>query len=184
MKLDLTEIVLHLGKRIRYEIDEPPITDLEEGIRCIEPIKGKLVFSNAGKHIVVRGRFQTKVEVDCARCLSPFTMDIDLPIEEELQIPGHVPEMDEEDIEEELPEEEKEPLFVENILDLSELLRQNIIVAVPIKPLCDEACKGLCSHCGQNLNQGSCGCPPEEVSEAFAGLAEFLEHGENKESES
>lgn len=181
MKLDLTEIVNNLGKRIRYEIDEPPIDDTDSGLKCLEPIEGEVLFSNTGSHIVVRGHFHTKLEVECARCLSDCIMDVSLPIEEELRISGHTPEMIEEHEEPELPEEAKEPLFVDNILNLTELLRQDLAVAVPIKPLCDEHCNGLCPRCGQNLNQGQCDCPPEEVSGAFAGLASLLEPEEGSE---
>ncbi|MCX6345837.1 MAG: DUF177 domain-containing protein [Armatimonadetes bacterium] len=182
MKLDLGEIILHLGKRIRYQIDEPPIKDIEDGIRNIKPIKGEVVFSNAAKHIVVRGHFTTEIEVVCARCLNPYKMDISLPIEEEMLIAGHLPETTE--AEAQLPEDAKEPLFEDNILNLTELLRQYIIVAVPIKPLCDEECKGLCSQCGQNLNQEPCNCPPEEGNAAFADLAMLLEQKDEDESKS
>ncbi len=182
MKLDLSEIVLRLGKRIRYEIDESPIQDIEDGIRNIKPIKGEIVFSNAAKHIVLRGHFTTEVEVDCARCLNSYKMDISLPIEEEILIAGHLLETTEE--EPELPEDAKEPLLEDNTLNLTELLRQYIIVAVPIKPLCDEECKGLCSQCGQNLNQGPCNCLPEEGNAAFAGLAVLLEQNDKEELKS
>ena len=180
MNLDLTEIVLNLGKRIRYEIDEPPIADIDAGLKCLEPVKGEIVFTNTGSHIIVRGHFHSKLEVECARCLSDYAMDVSVPIEEELRIPGHTPEMIEEPGEPEPPEEAKEPLFEDNILNLTELLRQDLAVAVPIKPLCDEHCKGLCPHCGQNLNQGQCDCSPEEVSGAFAALALLLEQEKDK----
>jgi uncharacterized protein len=97
---------------------------------------------------------------------------LSLPIEEELQIPGHTVEALQE---EELPEDEKEPLFEDYILDLTELLRQNIAVAVPIKTLCSEECKGLCPRCGKDLNQGPCGCSPDVEESAFSALASLLE---------
>ena len=184
MKLDLSEIVLHLGKRIRYTIDEPPIGDIEEGIRSVAQLQGELVFSNAAKCVVLRGHFTTQVEVTCARCAEPYKMDISLPIEEELLIPGHKPEIKTEEHEAELPEDAREPLFEDNILNLTELLRQYIIVAVPIKPLCDEECKGLCSQCGQNLNQKPCNCPSDEGNAAFADLAALLVKKDDDKSES
>jgi hypothetical protein len=111
MKLDLSEIVANLGKRIRYEIDEPPIEDLD-GVRCVTPIKGEATFTNTSKHVVVRGHFSTTVELDCARCAGPYRMDLTLPIEEELRISGHVPDVPvEEDEEEELPEDAKKTIF-------------------------------------------------------------------------
>lgn len=182
MKLDLSEIATHLGKRIRYDIDEPPIEDLGPGLKELDRIKGDVTFSNTGSNIVVRGKFHTAVELDCGRCLQPYRIELELPIEEELPISGRPPWVEEEVEEEELPEEEKEPLFVDNIFDLEELLRQSILVAVPIKPLCSEACKGLCAHCGVNLNEGQCECPEEEEGSPFAALASLLEKDEESES--
>ncbi len=175
MKLDLSEIASHLGKRIRYEIDEPPVADLGEDVAGVAPVKGEVTFNNTGRHIVARGQFATSVEMDCSRCLGRYRMDVDLPIEEELQIAGHTPDMLEEEQEEELPEEEKEPLFVDNILDLTELIRESILMALPIKPLCDDLCKGLCPHCGTNLNEAQCSCPQEEPNAAFADLGSLLD---------
>ena len=175
MKLDLTEIVAHLGKRIRYDIDEPPIEGFDGALTCVAPITGEVTFTNSGRHIVARGGSRTTVELECSRCLRRCRIGLDLPIEEELPIAGHAPDMREEEIEEELPEEDTEPLFLDGIFDLTELLRQSILVAVPIKPLCSEECKGLCPHCGKNLNDGPCDCPPDSEAGPFAALAELVE---------
>ncbi len=72
MKLDLNEVVSHLGKHISYEINEPPIEDPESGLKCVEPVRGKATFSNTGRHIVVLGSFATTVEIECARCLGNY----------------------------------------------------------------------------------------------------------------
>ena len=183
MKLDLNEIVANLGKKIDYEMNEPPIEDLESGLKCVEPIKGKISFTNTGTLVIVRGRFETTIELECGRCLGPYRLDIDLPIEEGLPISG-TPEFDNEEKEddEDLLEDAAEPLFVDNIYNLTELLRQTILTAVPIKPLCSEACKGLCPQCGKNLTQGPCECPPEEETSAFAALATLLKKKEESES--
>lgn len=179
MKLDLNEIVAHLGKKIAYEIDEPTIEDPESGLKTVGPITGKVTFTNTGTHVVVLGKFHATLELECARCLSNYTMDVDQSIEEALPIVGHeFGETDEQaqgEEDEELPEDEEEPLFVDNIYDLTELLRQSIMVAVPIKPLCSEACKGLCPRCGKNLTEGPCECSPDDVNPAFAALAALLE---------
>lgn len=180
MKLDLSEIALNLGKRIGYHIDEPPIEDMD-GVKCITPVVGDAVFSNTGSHIIVRGRFKTTVEIECSRCLRPYTMDLDLPIEEALPISGHLPDIPVDEDEEEDSEIEQDPLFVDNIYDLTELLRQSIILAVPIKPLCLEECKGLCPHCGTNLNEGQCDCPPDTQGGAFADLASLIEKNNSTE---
>ena len=181
MKLDLSEVAAHLGKRIRYEIDEPPLADLDSALKCVAPVVGEITFSNTGRHIVVRGSFRTSLELECARCLRPYRTDLSLPIDEALQIAGHLPDMPAEEEEEELQEEEKEPLFEDDILDLTELLRQSVMVAVPIKPLCSEECKGLCPRCGKNLDEGPCGCPPDEDATPFLALASLIEPEEENQ---
>jgi uncharacterized protein len=182
MKLDLSEIATHLGKRIRYEIDEPPVEELDDGVRCLEPVKGDVTFSNTGRHIVARGSFSTAVEIECARCLRLYRAELSLPIEEEMSIAGHLADLpEEEQQEEEEIEPYSEPLFVDHIFDLTEMLRQTILVALPIKPLCFEECKGLCPQCGKNLNDGPCGCPPDTETTPFAALAGLLKE-EKEES--
>lgn len=182
MKLDLSEIAAHVGKRITYEVDEPAIEDIESGLSCARNIVGEVTFSNAGSNIVARGQFRTTVELECSRCLRPIEMDVEVPIEEELPISGRPPYAAEDEEVEELPEEEKEPLFVDNIFDLDELLRQSILIAMPIKPLCSELCKGLCPRCGANLNEGPCGCPADEGAAPFSALASLLEDQDKSKS--
>lgn len=177
MKLDLSEVATHLGKRIRYEMEEPPIEDEESGLKCVALIKGEVTFSNSGRHVVARGSFSTAIELECARCLEKFRVEVASPIEEELELPVGLVEQEAEKAEGPV-EEESERLFVDNILDLTELLRQDILLAVPIKPVCSEDCKGLCPHCGKNLNQGPCECPPGEIGSALVELRSLLEEEE------
>ncbi|MGB9620030.1 MAG: YceD family protein, partial [Armatimonadota bacterium] len=131
---------------------------------------------------VTRGYFHATIELDCSRCLSRYRMQMDIPIEEELPIPGHAIQPCPESEEDEFAEEEIEPLFVDGIFDLTELLRQSILVAVPIKPLCSEECRGLCVHCGKNLNDGPCNCPSDIEPGPFEALAQLAEEQENEET--
>ena len=57
-----------------------------------------------------------------------------------------------------------------NILDLGEAIRQYSVMATPAKPLCKEDCAGLCPTCGANLNNGTCGCPPQPVDHRWDAL--------------
>lgn len=175
MKLDLSEIAANLGKRIKYEINETPIVDSDSGLKCVEPITGTITFTNTSETIDVRGKFKASVELDCARCLRTYRMPVEMPIEEELPLEGVARATESQEDVEELPEDEKEPLFEDNIFDLEEYLRQSILVSIPIKPLCEEACKGLCPHCGANLNDGPCECPPDLGDSPFAVLRSLVE---------
>ncbi len=59
-------------------------------------------------------------------------------------------------------------------LDLDELVYSEVIVSLPMKHLCKEDCKGICSKCGKNLNEGKCDCKEKEIDPRFAALAELL----------
>lgn len=61
-------------------------------------------------------------------------------------------------------------------LNLDEFLYSEVIVSLPMKHLCSENCKGICSKCGKNLNEGKCECPTKEIDPRLAALAELLEN--------
>jgi DUF177 domain-containing protein len=107
--------------------------------------------------IRMRGSFSTSVEVCCARCLEPVVheaaRDFDLlyrPLgvdagRDELSITGAEAEIG---------------YYTGDGLLLEDLLREQILLAVPMKSVCREDCKGLCPQCGRNLNFESCSCVP------------------------
>jgi uncharacterized protein len=175
MKLDLSEIVTHVGMRIAYEIDEPAYVD--EDLECTTSIRGQIVFTNTGSVLLVEGRAATKVALACSRCLTYYEEPIHFAIEEQFPLevkavgphgrPGQV-----------IVEEDENPdagkLFEGYLFDLTELLRQCITLSLPIQPLHDEACRGLCPICGQDLNERACGCERREIHPAMAKLAILL----------
>lgn len=59
-------------------------------------------------------------------------------------------------------------------LDLEELIYSEVVVNLPMKHLCKEDCKGICSKCGKNLNEGECGCPKKEIDPRLSALAALL----------
>lgn len=172
MRLDLTEIAQHVGKQMSYEVDEPAssITDVE----VLRPIRGSLRFTNTGDLLLVRGFLHTSVELECSRCLRLFEMPLRCEVEEQVELralaarPFEHPQVT-------IIPEEGDTLFLDgNILDLTELIRQMLLVSLPIKPLHDEACKGLCPTCGKDLNEGECSCEKPLGHPAFAVLANLL----------
>jgi len=170
MKLDLSEIAATVGKKYRYEIKEECAED--EDLRCIAPIVGSIEFTNTGRLIVARGSVSTTIELDCSRCLERLTAPVEVETDEQFPVTNVQALMA--GYEEEITEEEQEPLFVNNILDLPEFIRQMILVQVPIQPLCSKDCKGLCPTCGRNLNEGPCDCPLVVEVSPFAALGQFL----------
>jgi uncharacterized protein len=117
----------------------------------------------------VRGRLRVRLGVECARCLEPFT----LPVEQELDLfylPRGSGVEEEEDVE--LKDRELVVAYYDNArIDLGEAIREQLYLGLPMKRLCREDCRGICSVCGQNRNLVSCDCvaTPEPLS-PFAKL--------------
>lgn len=177
MKLDLSEILTHVGMRYAYTVDEPPIVD--EDLECTKPICGQITFANTGSVLLVDGEVNTKVAVPCSRCLVYFEESAEAPISEQftLDVKPTGPRGRQATV---VVEEDENPdagkLFDGHLFDLTELLRQSITLSVSSQPLHDEACMGLCAMCGKDLNDGPCSCVPDVANPALAKLGELLKN--------
>lgn len=88
---------------------------------------------------------RAKLTISCARCLERYGMDV-------------------------RPFFDVETPTTEEYLDVDDDIRQNLLLALPAKPLCSVDCKGLCSVCGKNLNKGACGCASQGPVSVFESL--------------
>jgi uncharacterized protein len=115
-----------------------------------------------GTTVHVRGRLAAQLELQCGRCLEPYA----LPLAQELDLfylprAAGQPQEQEEDVE--LDDRDVVVGYYDgDRLDLGEAMREQIVLALPLSRLCREDCRGRCVTCGQDLNQGACGCPPAE----------------------
>ena len=151
-----------IGSTRQHEIDET--IDIDGG-SC--EIQGKIKLVRTDRGILVKGTLQTVIEVTCGRCLSFFNCPLVLNIEEE-----YFPTTDVvSGVSLPLPEEPSYFTIDEYyVLDLTEAIRQYMMLAIPMKPLCCEDCAGICLTCGHNLNQGPCGCLPQEADSRWSEL--------------
>jgi uncharacterized protein len=131
------------------------------------PVKLDLRLTNAGTRILVQGRVQANVMVECARCNESVPLPMELEVEEYF-VPTDSPEASTKGL------DALEVLtYQEDRIVLDEMLRQNFLAAVPMQPVClDGKCAGLCDQCGADLNQGACDCE-EEIDPRWAGLGEL-----------
>lgn len=155
-----------------YAFDELSIGP--DTYRAKAPFEWSAMVSNVGGALLVGGTVRGTMETECVRCLDAMDVFVEGEIEGFFIIPGQGEEPDDMD------EDEFDILPDTNQIDLEPLIRAAIIVDLPLVPLCDEACKGLCSMCGANLNEGPCSCKPsvdEEPAFApnnpFAALANY-----------
>ncbi len=124
-------------------------------------LKGRLRLSRTREGILVQGALETAAEGECRRCLSPVHVPIEVQIEELFTThPGkdHKTEFQVDD---------------DAILDLTPLLREEVIINTPLAPVCRPDCAGLCPQCGQNLNEGACACERDSIDPRFAILMQL-----------
>jgi len=126
--------------------------------------------------IVVLGTATVTVTEECSRCLEHYDRKFDVQFEAYCdKIGSHIGE-------EKAREAEGETFVVYHdgrILDLGPILREAIVLSLPIKSLCKEDCKGLCPVCGKNLNEGECDCRKEPADVRWKILEKFKKEKEN-----
>ncbi len=125
--------------------------------------------------VLVSGDIKGEIRLQCSRCLTPFQryieLDINLtylPIEEINKMETYEIKDDESNI----------SYYRGEQLDITEIVQEQLILSIPMKPLCDEECKGLCPVCGANLNIQECTCKKEEVDPRLSILKRLLERKE------
>jgi uncharacterized protein len=146
----------------------PDLVQIEDAPEAA--ITGSVRLMHAAGGVLVQGDLHGLATLPCGRCLEPVTVPLDIALEEIFaptidMLTGQVV----------APDEEDRALWIDerHILDLTEVLRQDVLLAVPSHILCREDCRGLCPTCGKNLNEGPCGCEPEPDAR-WAALAALL----------
>ncbi len=117
------------------------LSDLRTG-EAIGPVKYRLHCSMAGRDLVAIGTAKVSVRAECGRCLKLMKAEL-----EAKSVCHHYEDVAEKEV------------------DISSDIREDILVALPTTFLCSKGCKGLCSQCGADLNEGPCECKPETDGE-------------------
>ncbi len=147
----------------------PNLLALQEAGECIflSPLQVHLTVAREYDHIRVNGRVETALRLNCARCLAEFQMEINSPFTIFYMRAAGLP-LDE-DVE--LAEEDMISATYEgDEIDFSTEISEQILLAIPFKPLCKEDCRGLCPSCGAELNVTECACGQNHVNLKFTAL--------------
>jgi len=156
--------------------DFPELSALEQRgeVAFPEPIVTRVRAFGVNAMIEIEGVVSTSVRYACSRCLSNFTAP--LAIDFALTYVRELPAVSDEESGEEL-ELNAEDLGLELLagdeIDLHEVIQEQVLLALPLQPLCDEACRGLCPHCGADLNSATCGCAGDGFAGKFAVLKDW-----------
>lgn len=177
MLLDLTRF---RGSREHVARTLPPsaFDPQDEAYRVAAPVELSMMLVKAGAdRFDVAGRVKTTLELECSRCLEPFTIPVDAGFELR-----YLPQAaNAGDGEREIAEEDLATAYYrEGSLDIVEMLREQFQLALPMKPLHDERCRGLCPECGANLNRTDCGHAPAWSDPRLAPLDGLLNRSKEK----
>ncbi|MBM3465774.1 MAG: DUF177 domain-containing protein [Armatimonadetes bacterium] len=173
MKVDIAEI-RQGGAGAKSDFDYQGPLDLVD-LRFLGPVQLHLRLSNAGSRLLMQGELEGKVRVTCDRCAEDFEETLTVEIDEEY-LPSASPEA---------AGHEDDPWTDINVyqpedttVDVTEVLRQNTLAALPIQALCSEACQGLCASCGENLNKRQCSCERSSIDPRWQPLLKHMQQTE------
>ena len=148
------------------------VRGIDEDLDIQAPLTGPATLIRTADGVLVTASLETIVELECRRCLVRFPTTVQLEIEEEfrpsvdISTGAKLPVLETED--------DATTIDEQHILDLTEVVRQAIFLTLPMNPLCTKECAGLCSVCGQNLNEGHCHCAIDTVDPRLEVLKQLL----------
>ena len=145
------------GASVSADIHEEQV-QLDESLKIIGPVNGHVRMRRVNQGLLIDGWVDLTLELECTRCLKKFEQPLHVQFEERfyptVDVVTGTP----------LPSIEEDEVFPINEhheVDLTEAIRQAVLLAVPMVTLCKEDCAGLCPQCGHDLNLGPCHCEPE-----------------------
>ncbi len=158
MEMPISQILGKSGasQEVSFSENWKEIAGYPDVVVFLEPVKIEGILTNESGIMVLEATGQTEVELQCSRCLAPIQVKINFKLNEKFTSAG-------------IFNEETEN-FSGDCINLTDVIRRNMIAAMPIKVLCKEDCKGLCPKCGQDLNQKECGCDTTYFDPRFESL--------------
>lgn len=158
------------GVRLEYEKTgdwfSETLGDADERDFTVDGIKVRFSLARLGRTITVEGHVEARIGLTCCRCLKPLTKDLQTGFRYAYLPAERMPR----EADTEVTEEDVGIGYYEDVIDLGEIVAEQIVLEVPMKPLCGEACRGLCPYCGIDLNVADCGHKEKTNSSPFALL--------------
>ena len=163
LSVDVSDLLRRPGASERVRADASleglrvPLAWVAEG----EPLRADLLLEALVDGIHVTGVVAGDLTFECRRCLREVVQPLALPLDDVFLYPGEA-------------DDDGEVYRVEGeAIDLEPLIRDAVMLAMPLNPLCREECKGLCTTCGADLNETDCGHSQEPVDVRWTGLEQL-----------
>ncbi|MEX2270158.1 MAG: DUF177 domain-containing protein [Vicinamibacterales bacterium] len=179
MQLVLTQI-RDAETPVARQFEPGEIAAADDAFRVLGPVELVMTVQKDDDLFQLKGRIRAELELACSRCLEPFSMHVDTPFDlrylpQHLNMRGPGAEDGDADDEDATGEEVggddlTTAFYRDDQIDLVQLVREQLYLLLPMKPLHREDCKGLCPNCGTNLNETTCECRNEWEDPRLAPL--------------
>jgi uncharacterized protein len=181
MRVNIDEIK-EAGLRRSWDVPRERLDDMvagdRAGYRARGPAHVEATLERLERRVRIMANANAELAVPCGRCLAPVSVDVPVAFELTL-VPAEQPAREVADADDRdkgpvggsfAPEEAEEETYTGKVIDLDPIVREQIVLALPGYPVCQESCKGLCTVCGANLNERECGCDRHVPDPRWAGL--------------
>lgn len=157
------------GLSVSRDFEFSSIDLIEENSVFLSPARADVLIRKIGDEVMVKGRLTARLSFVCSRCLSPY----EYPVNASFDL-VFLPE-DLDTMKEELDEDDVDKMFYRHRrLDLREIILEQLNLTIPLRPLCSEACEGICAVCGQLRQEGRCSCFVQEHVPSLQKLKNFV----------
>ena len=165
MRINVSDVlngkVVSIPVELEMELDKEIMTD--HGIESAKPVRLEGQVYKVDDDVLVDVTYEVELNLSCDRCLKDVTMKIEGRItrdilEEQRQDPDH----------------EAMQILIDHELDLQYVLKEDLLLNMPMQVLCDPECQGLCLVCGADLNTDPCDCDNEKIDPRLEGLKDFF----------
>lgn len=170
MKINVSQLRKEMGMTENFSFQEKLASDfLPDDCQLTGAVSVTGTVTNSGDSILLKGKVEAPVRLQCIRCLTEFDADLKCKLDEEYVDPADAGESDEDSA------AVNQEYYTNSLIELDDLVREMILLAIPMQPLCQANCKGLCVQCGQNLNEGDCDCETDQIDIRLEALRSLLE---------
>ncbi len=185
MRVNIDEIK-EAGLRRSWDVAREQLDEMVAGDRAGYRARGaahvEAKLEKLERRVRIAATAKAELTVACGRCLAPVSLDV--PVDFELTlVPAEEHRAGADDEQDDgdkrpvagsfAPGEAEEDTYKGKVIDLDPIVREQILLALPGYPVCNESCKGLCTVCGGNLNERECGCDRHVPDPRWAGLKDL-----------
>ncbi len=151
-------------KNLNFALEPAELAIAPGEMALIGGVKLEGTMSNVGDVLLLKARLSAREQRTCGRCLKEFTTELEAEVVEKFYPAGseHI--------------ENDAFVYDSDVIDITEPLREGLLLAEPMQALCKPDCRGLCPVCGADLNEGDCGCDRLTVDPRLAALKQFIKN--------